>query len=81
MVADATVRARTDSVTEVGGGFGSWVGAGRGVMGWGPFRPRVFGVIGATVVGMGRTPHTSSKLSGGESCALRAPCEANCKQI
>jgi hypothetical protein len=46
MVVDATVRARMDSVAEVGGG----VGVGIGSMGWGPFRPRGFEVVGMTTV-------------------------------
>ena len=53
IVAVATVRARTDSVAEVGGEVGTGVGVGTGAVGWGPFRPRGFGTVGVTTAGVG----------------------------
>ena len=50
MVADVTVRARTDSVTEAGEVFERGVRVGRGVVGYGPFLPWGFEVVGVTTV-------------------------------
>ena len=50
MVANATVRVRTDSVTEAGEAFGRGVRVGRGVAGYGPFLPWGFEVVGVTTV-------------------------------